>query len=166
MDLKLEAYTSLIDQNIRNGWLYQMYLCPGNFEAIAKKLYVDTASSNLLVQATLAHQLRAAAQEQLLRTWSLIDADEIYGQAEAAFSALNTLLGDNDFFSRTATPGLFDASLVAFTHLILEFGDNSDRQKDELSWKDRDLYNMLLRHDGLIQHRNRVIEFVGNGNAT
>lgn len=157
-NLKLEAYTSLIDQNIRNAWLYHLYLCPGNFESIAKKLYVDTASSNPLVQAALAHQLRAAALHQLSRTWSFIDADEIYEQADAAFSALGTLLGSDEFFSKTGIPGLFDASLLAFTHLILDFGDA--KTQHGLQWQDQILLTILQRHDILVRHRDRVVAFV------
>lgn len=157
-DLRLEAYTSLVDQNVRNAWLYHMYLCPGNFEACAKRLYVDTASSNWLVQTTLSHQLRGAAEDQLSRSWKSIDADEIYAQAAAAFSALETLLGDSDFFSGTDKPGLFDASLVAFTHLILEFAQPS--KQIGLQWKDRTLSEILMRYEGLILHRDRVIALV------
>lgn len=163
-DLTLDAYTSLLDQNIRNAWLYHMYLCPGNFESVAKELYVETASSNALVRGTLAHQLQVAAQEQLLRTWSFIDANEIYEQADAAFAALSTLLGDEQYFSKNDAPSLFDASLVAYTHLILNFGEEMDQSWPR--WKDQTLPAILLRHNKLLTHRDRVIAFaMGDGSS-
>lgn len=156
-DLTLDAYTSLLDQNIRNAWLYHMYLCPENFDSVAKGLYVETASSNILVRRTMAHQLQAAAQDQLLRTWSFIDADEIYDQVDAAFAALSTLLGDEQFFSKSDAPDLFDASLVAYTHLILNFGDQENQNWPR--WEDQTLSTILSRHEKLVTHRDRVIAF-------
>lgn len=164
IDPTLDAYTSLIDQNIRNAWLYHMYLCPGNFDSVAKRLYVETASSNPLVQKTLAHQLQTAAQDQLLRTWSFIDSDEVYEQADAAFTALSTLLGKEDYFSKVKSPGLFDASLVAYTHLIFNFGDESIRNWPK--WNDQRLWTIFSRHETLVMHRERVIAFAGEGDSS
>jgi len=156
VDIRLEAYMSLIDQNIRNAWLYFLYLQPQNFEAVARTLYVDTASSNTLVQATLAHQLQAAAREQLLRTRSFVDEEEIYELAEAAFKSLATVLAGQKFFSKSDSPGLFDVSLFAYTHLLLSLAKQEG--KDHTVWRNEALLEILLRHESLVEHRNRVLE--------
>lgn len=156
-NLKLEIYLSLIDQNVRNAWLYHLYLQGDNFESVARALYVDNTSSNPLVRIALARQLQAAAKEQLLRTRPFIDASEIYEQVDAAFVALSTLLGNQDFFSDANTPGLFDASLVAYTHLILHFADA--KRASRVRWKDDTLSCLLSRHKSLLAHRDKVLAF-------
>ena len=157
MDMRLEAYMSLIDQNIRSAWLYFLYLQPQNFESVARKLYVETASSNILVQTTLAHQLQAAAREQLLRTRSCIDEDEIYDATEAAFRSLATVLGSQRFFSKSGSPGLFDVSLFAYTHLLL--GLARQERTEEPVWRNEALLQILSRHEILVQHRQRVLDY-------
>jgi len=155
-DLRLEAYTSLIDQNIRNAWLYHLYLQPRNFESVARRLYVETASSNPLVQATLAHQLQTAAREQLLRTRSFIDDKDIYQSADAAFNSLATMLAGQEFFSGSDSPGLFDVGLFAYTHLLLNL---AKRERNTPVWTDEALLEILLRHESLVQHRQRVLDY-------
>ncbi|KAK5095402.1 hypothetical protein LTR70_003566 [Exophiala xenobiotica] len=155
-DLRLEAYMSLIDQSIRNAWLYYLYLQPRNFESVARRLYVETASSNPLVQATLAHQLQAAAREQLLRTRSFIDQEDIYQSADAAFSSLATVFAGQKFFNGSDAPGLFDVSLFAYTHLLLNL---AKRERDAPVWTNEALLEILLRHQSLVQHRQRVLDY-------
>ncbi|KAK5106397.1 hypothetical protein LTS08_000516 [Lithohypha guttulata] len=139
LPIQLEAYMALIDQNVRNGWLYFLYLRKENFEAVARRLYVETASSNTMVQISLAHQLRSAAQEQLLRTRTHIDEEEIYEAADAAFKALATALGDDSFFSKTESPNIFD---------------------------DSTLLDLLSRHEKLLHHRKRVLHFCNGDDMT
>lgn len=155
--MRLEAYMSLIDQNIRNAWLYYLYIQPQNFDSVAQKLYVETASSNSLVQAMLARQLQAAAREQLLRTRSFIDEEEIYDLADAAFKSLATVLAGEKFFSSSDSPGLFDVSLFAYTHLILHLAGRG--RTDGLAWSNEALLERLIQHESLVQHRQRVLEY-------
>ena len=161
LDIRLEAYMSLIDQNIRNAWLYFLYLQKENFDGVAKRLYVETASSNTLVQATLAYQLQAAAKEQLLRTKQHIDEEEIYDAANAAFKALATLLAEQSFFSKSESPNLFDVTLFSYTHLLLSL----TKKEREVSpvWADEALVDVLLRHETLVQHRDRVLRVCMEG---
>lgn len=143
-----EAYLALIDHSIRSAWLYYLYLDADNFRSVAWPLYVASASSSYPVRLSLAQQLQSAAKEELLKTSVVIDAQELYIQAEQAFEALSTLLaGDKFFFSQT-TPGLFDASLFAYTQIILD---------DRLDFTNPILKSALQRHDNLIKHRDRLI---------
>ncbi|KAJ9659944.1 hypothetical protein H2198_002834 [Neophaeococcomyces mojaviensis] len=156
LDVRSDAYMALIDQNIRNAWLYNLYLQDENFEAVAKKLYIRSASSNSLVQMSLAYQLRAAAKDELLRTRTFIDAPEIYDLAEAAFRSLSTLLADEKFFTKTESPGLFDVALFAYTHPLLDLASSGDGQ--DLEWRDKSLLQILMRHEKLVEHRERVLK--------
>jgi len=142
-----EAYTALIDHNIRSAWLYYLYLDKDNFNAVAWPMYVASASTSWPVQLSLAYQLRNAAREELLKTNTIIDPQELYSQAEEAFRALSILLGENRFFFGQTTPGLFDASLFAYTQIILD---------DGIEWKTPSLKTALQRHENLVQHRARL----------
>ena len=70
-------------------------------------------------------------------------------EAEDAFDALETLLGEDEWFFRQQRPTLFDASVFAYTHLILD---------ENMEWKDNKLGGQLGKRENLVQHRNRVLE--------
>ncbi|KAI9715388.1 MAG: hypothetical protein M1812_006033 [Candelaria pacifica] len=145
--LKYTPYLSLLDNKIRNAWLYALYLSPENFSAVAQRLYIDPCSSNSIVRATISHQLRAAAEAEILKQSAMLDVDTLFSEANDAFEALNTLLGDVDWFFDAETPGLFDASVFAYTYLILDKG---------LGWKDERLMKTLRGKEGLVRHCERI----------
>ncbi|TAQ88084.1 hypothetical protein B7494_g3620 [Chlorociboria aeruginascens] len=146
--MRYEAYQSLLDQRIRNAWLYTLYLEPLNFNSVAYRLYVSPTSSSAMVQATIAHKLRAAAEDELLKASSIIDTDDLYSEADKAFEALSILLGEDAWFFNGEKPSLFDASVFAYTHLLL------DRS---LGWKEEKLCRALRRRDNLVKHRERLL---------
>jgi metaxin len=96
----------------------------------------------------MAHQLRAAAEGELLKHTSIIDTDDLYSEADKAFEALSILLGDNPWFFGNEKPALFDASVFAYTHLLLDEG---------LGWKEKKLCRALGRRENLVQHRERLL---------
>ncbi|KAF3037205.1 hypothetical protein E8E12_003661 [Didymella heteroderae] len=149
-DLRYEAYLSLLDHRIRRAWLYSIYLS-SNFTSIAEPLYILPTSSNPFVRLTIARELRLAAEKELLKFSSIISAETLYEQAEEAFTALDTLLGKNEWFFGAETPGLFDASVFAYTHLLLD---------DRLGkgWLDTRLRDTLMSRQHLVAHRNKILE--------
>jgi metaxin len=136
--MRYEAYQSLLDNRIRKAWLYTLYLEPINFSAVAYRLYVSPTSSNSLVQTIISHQLRSAAEAELLKHASIIDIDDIYSEADKAFEALSVLLGDDSWFFGNEKPALFDASVFAYTHLLL---------RERMGWKEKKLVRMLRRRN-------------------
>lgn len=130
--------------------LYMLYLDAKNFEAVARRLYVDPSTSNCAVRAALAMQLQQAARDELLKTSAYVDVVALEADAADAFEALSTLLGENDHFFNRPNPGLFDASVFAYTHLILDEG---------MGWKQNRLGELLRQHKNLVQHRNRLLRF-------
>jgi metaxin len=128
--------------------LYTLYIEPLNFSAVAYKLYVSPTSSNPLVRASISHTLRAAAETELLKHCSVIDTDDLYSEADKALEALSILLGEDPWFFGNETPALFDASVFAYTQLLLD---------DELGWREKKLCTALRRRDNLVQHRNRLL---------
>ena len=67
--------------------------------------------------------------------------------AEEAFNALSTLLGQDEWFFVQQKPGLFDASVFAYTHLILDEG---------MGWGENTLAEQLKRYGNLVQHQERI----------
>ncbi|EZF78583.1 hypothetical protein H113_00314 [Trichophyton rubrum MR1459] len=145
----LRTYKSLLERNIRDAWLYTVYLDSSNFESIAKKAYVNPSTKNPLVRATLAYQLKEAAKDQLHRKDTYIDPEDILSEAKEAFNSLSYLLGDNVYFTHGSTPCWFDASLFSYTHLILD---------ETLGWKYNPLASFLEEHPNLVQHRQRILD--------
>ncbi|MCJ1299089.1 hypothetical protein MMC08_001880 [Hypocenomyce scalaris] len=148
-DFRCDAYLALIDNRIRNAWLYTLYLQPTNFTAVAQRLYITPCSSNPLVRATIAQQLRSAAADELLKHTAVIDVESVYSDAQRAFAALSTLLGDSDNFFGADKPSLFDASVFAYTHLLLDEG---------MGWKEDRMSRGLKKYFNLVQHRERIVE--------
>jgi len=146
--MRYEAYQSLLDHRIRNAWLYTLYLEPLNFSAVAYPRYVSPISSNLLVRASISHQLRAAAEAELLKHTSIIDTDDLYSEADKAFEALSILLGEDSWFFGSGKPALFDAAVFGYTQLLLD---------EELGWREEKLSRALRRRANLVQHRERLL---------
>ena len=46
-------------------------------------------------------------------------------------------------------PGLFDASVFAYTHLLLD---------ENLDWKDKRLTESLEQYGNLVEHQRRIVE--------
>lgn len=147
-DMRYDAYASLVGHRIRRAWLFTLYLDNHNSEVVAKQLYIYPTSSNPLIQATLYSQLKQAARDELLKTTSLIREEELYVEAEYALGALSTLLGDNKYFFGNDTPSLFDASIFAYTHLLLD---------SSMNWQNTRLADSLKKLDNLVQHRHTLL---------
>ncbi|CZT44194.1 related to mitochondrial outer membrane protein (Sam35) [Rhynchosporium secalis] len=147
-NMRYSAYQSLLDHRIRNAWLFTLYLEPLNFSAVAYPLYVAPASSNPIVRASISHQLRNAAESELLKNTPVIDTDDLYSEADKAFEALSILLGEDSWFFGNDKPALFDASVFAYSQLLLD---------DDLGWKEKKLCRALRVRDNLVQHRERLV---------
>jgi metaxin len=162
--MRYEAYQSLLDHRIRKAWvcpmlqclmallimyqLYNLYLDPLNFSSVAHRLYVQPISSNILVRTTISHQLRAAAEAELLKYGSVIDVDDLYSEAGKAFDALSILLGEDQWFFGGETPTIFDASVFAYTQLLLD---------EKMGWKEKRLVRAIRKRENLVRHRERLL---------
>ncbi|KAI1157429.1 hypothetical protein F5B18DRAFT_181160 [Nemania serpens] len=147
---RLEAYESLLDHRIRNAWLYTLYLSPAN-AALLAHLYIDPATASRPVRATLAFQLRHAAEREILRSTGrdAIDPPALYRGATEAWKALDAVLSDDSWFFGSEVPGLFDATVFSYTHLILHHG---------LEWGNSRLRGILTQFPRLLSHRDRVFQ--------
>ena len=130
--------------------MYALYLDPENFNAVARRLYVEPATTNSAVRSALSLQLQQAARDELLKSSQYIDPSDLEADAGNAFEALSTLLGNRQFFFNRPNPGLFDASVFAYTHLILD---------EEMRWKQDRLTQLLKKHKNLVQHRERLLKY-------
>lgn len=130
--------------------LFQLYLSPAN-SSVVHRLYVEPCSSNIFVQKTILYQLQRAAESELLKasTSGKISEAEILSEFEEAVDALATLLGQDEWFFVQPTATLFDASVFAYTHLILD---------DGMNWEENKLGQILGMRHNLVEHRNRILE--------
>ncbi|KAF2838163.1 hypothetical protein M501DRAFT_936244 [Patellaria atrata CBS 101060] len=149
-DLRYDAYLSLIDHRIRRAWLYTLYLT-SNFHTIVVPLYVDPSSTNPLVRMAIAHELRSAAETELLKHSVVIDAELIYQQAEEALIALESVLGNSEWFFGARAPRLFDAAIFAYTHLLLD-------EKLGNGWAEVRMSRIVRKHGRLVHHRNAILD--------
>lgn len=102
---------------------------------------------------TISHQLRTAAENELLKQSAIIDVDDIYSEADKAFGALETLLGEDNWFFGESSPTLFDASVFAYTHLLLG---------ETMGWKEKRLVRSIRSMQGLAKHRERILRLYYN----
>ena len=145
IQLRQQPYLSLLAQPIRLAYLHALYLDDETFKNVAVPYYIHPNSANPLVRAAMAPSLRGAALEQLLASQPLtadmpiLDLEQLYKDADDAFEALDTLLGDHKWFAsvkdnqqqesnqddayisknQQEVPGMLDASVFAYTHVIL-----------------------------------------------
>ncbi|KAG6038226.1 hypothetical protein E4U41_004419 [Claviceps citrina] len=160
-----EAYLSLLAQNIRPAWLYTLYVDPIH-TALLSRLYLPSSSSPPLLQHSLLQTLRAAASAEILKTTrrAVIQPEQIFGDAKAAFAALEALLGGGGgpgaWFSGGPEPGLFDAEVFAYTFLIGGQGEGGGGGGDGggLDWVDGTLAACMGGFASLVDHRRRLYE--------
>lgn len=90
----------------------------------------------------------SAATEQILNTTRRphVDTALLRTNLEEAFAALSELLGEAKWFAGEG-PGVFDAEVFAYTHLIRE-----------LEWEDHRLRDVLAGSGNLVSHERRVFE--------
>lgn len=125
-------------------------MIPSNFDTVVRPRYVDPTTSNPLVHLALSRQLRVAAESELLKHSAVIDAETIYRESAIAFEALQVLLGDDDYFFGAKKPGLFDASVFAYTHVLL--GEFLPQLKDTR------MMDGLKESANIKQHRDRILQ--------
>ncbi|KAK3309107.1 uncharacterized protein B0T15DRAFT_509496 [Chaetomium strumarium] len=175
---KSEAYSSLITLSLRNAWLHALYLDRSR-TALLRALYIAPCSSSRAVQTALLYQLRRAAAEQILSSSGTtkvgtavggaggsssadaIDEEGVYAEAWDALCALASLLAESEtgWFFGAEKPGTFDASLFAYTHLMMEYmPEGSSTEEGEGG---RMALGAMVRKAGngeLARHRERVLQ--------
>ncbi|KAL5091825.1 hypothetical protein Trisim1_002637 [Trichoderma cf. simile WF8] len=145
---RTEAYEALLSQNLRPAWLYALYLHETN-TPLLKALYLPPSP---ILHLPSLHTLRNAATDEILKTTrrSLVDPRRLLVDATDALRSLSALLADNDWFFGQSEPGLFDAEVFAYTHLILD---------EAFGWADDySLAQCLVKFDNLVEHRKRLYE--------
>lgn len=146
--IRNEAYNTLLDRNIRDAWLYTVYLDDGNFNRVAVPWYVASTSSNIVVQSTTAILLQQAARAELQKYSMILDVEAIFARAEESFMALSEALHTEDTFSGIDSPGFLDAAVFSYSHLLLD---------DEVDWCNSRLSDTLRKYSNLVNHRERLL---------
>ena len=169
---RLDAYEALLDHRLRPAWLRALYLSRGN-AALLSRLYAAPATASPAVRAVLLHQLRRAAEAEVRKLQpSNSAAAALYAGAREAFAALEAaLVGEDDeeedenekggagrWFFGAKDPGLFDAAVFSYTHLLLPpAGDGGGSGGGGLAWGDCALGEVLREFPALVRHRDAVL---------
>lgn len=82
--------------------------------------------------------------------YGLSTIDVLYDRAKTTFNALATLLSTDDYFSGTRKPGMLDAAVFAYTHLVLD---------EELGLGNGELRRIVMDIGELVKHRKRVYKY-------
>lgn len=129
--------------------LYQLYLNPAN-SALVHRLYVEPCSSSSFVQLAISQQLQSAAASELAKSSysSTITEADVMRDAANALSALSELLAEDRWFFGQEQPSMLDASVFAYTQLILDGG---------LQWGENELAKRTSQHQNLVNHRDRIL---------
>lgn len=69
-------------------------------------------------------------------------------EAANALLALSELLGQDQWFFGQGQPSMLDASIFAYTQLILD---------GSLQWGDNKLAEQVSQHQNLVGHRDRIL---------
>ena len=79
----------------------------------------------------------------------MIDGDALLRESNKAFGALSELLGENQYFFDEEAPGLFDASVFAYTNILLDGG---------IAWQQRSMQEDLRKRKNLVAHREQILQ--------
>ncbi|KAK3360290.1 hypothetical protein B0T25DRAFT_126624 [Lasiosphaeria hispida] len=156
---RLDAYQALIDLPIRNAWLYIVYLHSGGR---ADGWYIEPASKDRLIRYALRNGLREAAASEILKGTGMLsleledlDLEVLEKRGQEALEALAELLRESEtgWFFDAEEPGVFDASVFAYTYLLSRHVS------------DRDISGTVKTAAGgtLDKHRIRMLEMAWPG---
>ncbi|XWW96290.1 hypothetical protein V2A60_004263 [Cordyceps javanica] len=146
---RIDAYQALIAHGVRPAWLHSLYVNPTN-DALLSTLYLP---SSALLRPAQRHALRTAATTEILkvtrRVAGGVDAEQLLFAAEEAFAALAALLGEAEWFLGGEAPGVLDAEIFSYTHLLVG---------GQLAWEDNELEQRLRKFDNLVLHAKRLYQ--------
>lgn len=83
------------------------------------------------------------------RSGGIINPADIYSDVDTALKALSTLLDEDKWFFDGKEPGLFDAAVFGYVHLVM----TTDFEEGEVGLK-----GGVMRRQNLVKHRERVLE--------
>ncbi|PWW78279.1 hypothetical protein C7212DRAFT_358275 [Tuber magnatum] len=152
-----KAFLALVNSQLRDAWLYALYLEPNNSQDLAGELYCGSSVS--AVSSFLLRQTKAAARQQVLQAHpgGVLDPRKIYAGAGDALEAISAILGKDTWFFGSRDPGLFDASVFAYTHPILNLRWHSEEDA---------LFRAVMGHENLLGHERRIrVKFFPEANT-
>jgi hypothetical protein len=110
------AYSSLIQSTCQDALLYNWYIESDNYETSIRSALFKNIS--FLARYSVPFAISAQAKQRLEKyhVYSAENNTEIYSNVKSAYKALDSLLGEQDFFFGSS-PSSLDA--IAFGYLIL-----------------------------------------------
>ena len=158
LTLRESAFLSLLEHRVRPAWLHAFYLT-ANLYSLAAPLYIHSTTTSGLLRAWQTAQLRAAALAEVEKAVPKLDLEVLYHGAESAFEALETALGEADWFFGREQPGMLDAAVFGYTCLLSDrrLGEEADGNWSEDETSQR-LRAVLHRFKHLGDHQARIFD--------
>ena len=154
--LRESAFLSLLEHRVRPAWLHAFYLT-ANLYSLAAPLYIHSTTTSGLLRTWQTAQLRTAALAEAEKTVPKLDLEVLYHGAESAFEALETALGEGDWFFGREQPGMLDAAVFGYTCLLSNqrLGVEMDGKWSEEETSQR-LRGVIHRFKRLRDHQARI----------
>ncbi|QSL64319.1 hypothetical protein MERGE_001619 [Pneumocystis wakefieldiae] len=139
-----DSYVSLIENTLYDAWYYGFFIEPENFKKVTSLLYIkDAWPISIFTKWQLQNQVRKRLSVR--QKTGLLNAKEVYTDASYALHALSIKLGQDNWFFGAEDPSYIDATLFAYTHLVLS-----------INLPDDTLAREIKKHENLVKHAERV----------
>ena len=123
--------------------LYTTHVYRPNLYRTTAPLYTQS-SSRLISSPTACGLLDSALSQLKYRYPGVVDPTSIFAEATTALDALSVRLGDDTWFFNGKVPGLLDAAVFAYLHVILT-GEWEEKWASGLK--------------GLVENRQNLVQF-------
>lgn len=138
-----DSYISLIENTLYDAWYYNFFMEPENFNVICL-LYVKEAwPVSIFMKWQLYNQIKKKLS--IRQKTGFLNGKEIYVDASHALHALSIKLGQDVWFFGAKSPSFIDATLFAYTHLILS-----------TNLPDDTLIHEIRKYKNLVEHSKRI----------
>ncbi|KTW29409.1 hypothetical protein T552_01361 [Pneumocystis carinii B80] len=140
----IDSYISLIENTLYDAWYYGFFIEPENFRQVTSLLYIkDAWPVSIFTKWQLQNQIKKKLSVRQKN--GLLNAKEIYADASHALHALSIKLGQDQWFFGTEVPSYIDATLFAYTYLVLSINLPEDTLSHEVK-----------KYENLVKHAERV----------
>ncbi|CAG8564962.1 12658_t:CDS:2 [Ambispora gerdemannii] len=132
-------FICLADTKLRNALLFYLWCEPANYEKVTFHKYGGHYPKPL--DTILMYKARKAVIGDLLTRKPILNANEIYEEADEALKAFSVELEDSKyFFGSRSSPKLIDAVVFSYIYTILSIPvTSSDKELHELVHKYKNL---------------------------
>ncbi|KAG4303624.1 hypothetical protein PCANB_000044 [Pneumocystis canis] len=142
-----DSYLSLIENTLYDAWFCACFIERENFQTVTGPCYVnDVWPIRELIKWQLCRKIKKRLSDR--QKTGLLNLNEIYADAAHALDAVAIRLGEDIWFFGAKNPTFIDATLFAYTYLVLS-----------TQLPGNTLMHALKKHTNLIDHATRLWKY-------